>query len=61
VGKIAEKAVCRSAFWINKNALLQTGDFLAILPTGICINTNCCGNKDDPEAPQNNRSENYTC
>jgi len=37
VGKIAEKAVCRSVFFespINKNSLLQTV-FLTILPTGL--------------------------
>jgi len=40
VGKIAEKAVCRSVL-MNKNALLQTVFFLAILPTGlIMINLN---------------------
>jgi len=45
VGKIPEKAVCRSVFLtnmalyfgcqINKTALLQTVFFLVILPTGI--------------------------
>jgi len=40
VGKIAEKAVCKSVFFtilsaeLKKNALFQIVFFLAILPTG---------------------------